>query len=83
MFLGWTEILLIGGLIAAVMFTGPGRISGMMKDFAGGIRAFRDGIKSDPAPEAPPAPAAAPPALPQPAAQTTSPHTASVTTPQS
>ena len=61
MFFGWTEILLIGGLLAIVFWKGPGRISGVMKDMAGGVRAFRDGLKSD-AP--PPAPASAQPAAP-------------------
>jgi TatA/E family protein of Tat protein translocase len=63
MFFGWTEILLIGGLLAIVFWKGPGRISGVMKDMAGGVRAFRDGLKTDAPPPSPTPPPAAPPVI--------------------
>ncbi len=61
MFFGWTEILLIGGLLALVFWKGPGRISTIMKDVGDGIRAFRTGIKDEPEPAPPPPAQPAPP----------------------
>jgi sec-independent protein translocase protein TatA len=36
---------------AALLFGGRGKISGLMGDTAKGIRAFRDGLKGEDAPE--------------------------------
>ncbi|HTV89345.1 MAG TPA: twin-arginine translocase TatA/TatE family subunit [Stellaceae bacterium] len=57
-------LLVIG--IAVLLFGGRGKLSGIMGDFAKGIKAFKSGMKDDeetPAPVAqvaPPQPAAAP-----------------------
>lgn len=39
---GWTQILLVVAII--VLLFGSGRISGLMGDFAKGIRSFREGL---------------------------------------
>ncbi len=41
----WHWIIIIA--IAAVLFGGGGKISGLMGDFAKGIKAFRSGLKDD------------------------------------
>ena len=51
----WHIIIL--AIIVLLVFGGRGKLSGMMGDAAKGIRAFRDGLKGD---ETPPAPPAAP-----------------------
>jgi sec-independent protein translocase protein TatA len=38
-------------VVALLLFGGRGKISGIMGDTAKGIRAFRDGLKGDDAPE--------------------------------
>lgn len=38
-------------IAAALLFGGRGKISGLMGDTAKGIRAFRDGLKGEDAPE--------------------------------
>ena len=48
--LHWIIIL----VVAALVFGGRGKISGLMGDAAKGIKAFRDGLKEDEAPTAPP-----------------------------
>ena len=47
--------LLILGLLLAVVFGGRGKISSVMGDAAKGIRAFRDGLKSEEHTAQPPA----------------------------
>lgn len=47
--LGWTEILLIGG-IALLMF-GPSRLPGLGKSMGEAIRGFKKGLNEDAAPE--------------------------------
>jgi len=50
--------LLIVLALAFLLFSKPGRISGMMEDFGKGIRGFRKGLsdpQDTPPPEAPPA----------------------------
>ncbi len=39
--------LIIFGLIALLLFGGRGKISGVMGDFAKGIKAFREGLKDE------------------------------------
>ncbi len=46
--------LLILGAIVLFLFGGSGKLSGLMGDAAKGIRAFRDGLKSDEPPPPPP-----------------------------
>ena len=46
----WHWLFLIA--VVAVLFGGKGKISGLMGDFAHGIRNFRDGLKDPNAPEA-------------------------------
>ena len=41
----WHILLVV--VVAAVLFGGRGKISGLMGDTAKGIRAFRDGLKGD------------------------------------
>jgi sec-independent protein translocase protein TatA len=53
----WIIIL----VVAALLFGGRGKLSGLMGDAAKGIKAFRDGMKDDEQPHA-----AAPPAQPLP-----------------
>lgn len=48
--------LLILAVIVLLVFGGRGKLSGLMGDAAKGIRAFRDGLKDEPAPNAEPAP---------------------------
>jgi sec-independent protein translocase protein TatA len=58
--------LIVAGL-AIVLFGGAGRLSSLMGDAAKGVRAFRDGLKSDGTEDAAPAEAAqTPPAAPAP-----------------
>jgi sec-independent protein translocase protein TatA len=38
-------------VVAALLFGGRGKISGLMGDTAKGIRAFREGLKGEDAPE--------------------------------
>ena len=38
-------------VVAALLFGGRGKISGLMGDTAKGIRAFRDGLKGEDTPE--------------------------------
>ena len=45
----WHIALIV--LVAAVLFGGRGKISGLMGDTAKGIRAFRDGLKGEDTPE--------------------------------
>ena len=42
--------LIIIALLLLVVFGGRGKLSGVMGDAAKGIRAFRDGLKEEPAP---------------------------------
>jgi sec-independent protein translocase protein TatA len=57
----WHWIIVLG--VAAVLFGGRGKISGVMGDFAKGIKAFKAGMKEDdePAATAPAAQVTAPP----------------------
>jgi sec-independent protein translocase protein TatA len=48
----WHIILL--AIVVLLVFGGRGKLSGLMGDAAKGIRAFRDGLKGDEAPPAPP-----------------------------
>jgi len=53
----WHWIILIGVIV--VLFGGRGKISGLMGDFAKGIKAFKSGMKDDetatsPPPQVPP-----------------------------
>ncbi len=54
--------LLLVAIVVLLLFGGRGKLSGLMGDAAKGIRAFRDGLKSDE--PAQPAPAAQPLARP-------------------
>lgn len=45
----WHILLIV--VAAALLFGGRGKISGLMGDTAKGIRAFRDGLKGEDAPE--------------------------------
>ena len=61
--LSWIHWLLVIG-VAAILFGGRGKISGVMGDFAKGIKAFKSGLKEDEvaAEPAAAAPRVAPPA---------------------
>jgi sec-independent protein translocase protein TatA len=48
--------------IAVLLFGGRGKISGLMGDFAKGIKAFKSGMKEEGEPVTPPAAQVAPPA---------------------
>jgi sec-independent protein translocase protein TatA len=48
--------LLIVAVLVLLVFGGRGKLSGLMGDAAKGIRAFRDGLKGDEPPPAPPTP---------------------------
>jgi sec-independent protein translocase protein TatA len=63
----WIIIL----VVAALVFGGRGKISGLMGDAAQGIKAFRNGLKDDDKPETPVAPAMIQPA---PVTQVTTPN---------
>jgi len=41
---------LLVAVVALLFFGGKGKLSGVMSDAAKGIRAFRDGLKDEPAP---------------------------------
>lgn len=56
----WHWLLIIA--VFAVLFGGRGKISGVMGDFAKGIKAFKAGMKDDDETPAPPPPQVAPPA---------------------
>ena len=45
----WHILLIV--VVAALLFGGRGKISGLMGDTAKGIRAFRDGLKGEDTPE--------------------------------
>jgi sec-independent protein translocase protein TatA len=45
----WHIVIVLG--IAALLFGGRGKLSGLMGDAAKGIRAFRDGLKGEGEPE--------------------------------
>ena len=45
----WHILLIV--VVAALLFGGRGKISGLMGDTAKGIRAFRDGLKGEDASE--------------------------------
>lgn len=45
----WHILLIV--VVAALLFGGRGKISGLMGDTAKGIRAFREGLKGEDAPE--------------------------------
>jgi sec-independent protein translocase protein TatA len=45
----WHILLIV--VVAALLFGGRGKISGLMGDTAKGIRAFRDGLKGEDGPE--------------------------------
>jgi len=45
----WHILLVV--VVFAVLFGGRGKISGLMGDTAKGIRAFREGLKGEDAPE--------------------------------
>jgi sec-independent protein translocase protein TatA len=45
----WHILLIV--VVAALLFGGRGKISGLMGDTAKGIRAFRDGLKGEDSPE--------------------------------
>jgi sec-independent protein translocase protein TatA len=51
----WHWIIVLG--VAAVLFGGRGKISGVMGDFAKGIKAFKAGMKEEEEPAATPPPA--------------------------
>jgi sec-independent protein translocase protein TatA len=53
-------MLVIG--VAAILFGGRGRLSGVMGDFAKGIKAFKSGLKEDDEPVHAPPQVAPPPA---------------------
>jgi sec-independent protein translocase protein TatA len=61
-------IIVIG--VAAVLFGGRGKLSGIMGDAAKGIRAFKDGLKDE---EHPPTSTVAPAPIPPPVAPTAAP----------
>jgi sec-independent protein translocase protein TatA len=61
----WIIIL----VVAALVFGGRGKLSGLMGDAAKGIKAFREGLKEEDHTTPPPPAAAAPPLPPQPAAE--------------
>jgi len=61
----WIIIL----VVAALVFGGRGKLSGLMGDAAKGIKAFREGLKDGDDHTPPPPTAAAPPLPPQPAAE--------------
>ena len=63
----WIIIL----VVAALVFGGRGKISGLMGDAAKGIKAFRDGLKEDDKPAPPVSPAMIQPA---PVTQVTTPE---------
>jgi sec-independent protein translocase protein TatA len=48
----WHWIIVLG--VAAVLFGGRGKISGVMGDFAKGIKAFKAGMKEEDEPVTPP-----------------------------
>jgi sec-independent protein translocase protein TatA len=54
----WHWIIVIG--VAAVLFGGRGKISGVMGDFAKGIKAFKAGMKEEDEPVTPPVQVTAP-----------------------
>jgi sec-independent protein translocase protein TatA len=54
----WHWIIVIG--VAAILFGGRGKISGVMGDFAKGIKAFKSGMKEDDEPVTPPVQVTAP-----------------------
>jgi len=45
----WHWVIVL--VIVALLFGGRGKLSGIMGDAAKGIRAFKDGLKGDEAPE--------------------------------
>ncbi|MBU1376622.1 MAG: twin-arginine translocase TatA/TatE family subunit [Alphaproteobacteria bacterium] len=45
----WHILLIV--VVAALLFGGRGKISGLMGDTAKGIRAFRDGLKGEDTPD--------------------------------
>ena len=45
----WHILLIV--VVAALLFGGRGKISGLMGDTAKGIRAFREGLKGEDAPD--------------------------------
>lgn len=45
----WHILLIV--VVAALLFGGRGKISGLMGDTAKGIRAFREGLKGEDGPE--------------------------------
>ncbi len=49
----WHILIIV--VVVAVLFGGRGKLSGVMGDFAKGIRAFKDGLKGEDHPETPPA----------------------------
>jgi sec-independent protein translocase protein TatA len=67
----WHWLLIIA--VFAVLFGGRGKISGVMGDFAKGIKAFKAGMKDDDETPAAPPPQVAPPAANSAGNQTTSP----------
>ena len=54
----WHWIIVIG--VAAILFGGRGKISGVMGDFAKGIKAFKSGMKEEDEPVTPPVQVTAP-----------------------
>ena len=48
--LSWQHILLLM-IVALLLFGGRGKISGLMGDFASGIKAFKKGMSEDDKPE--------------------------------
>ena len=55
----WHWLVVIA--VVALLFGGKGKISGVMGDFAKGIKAFKSGMKDEEA-DAPPPPQVSPPA---------------------
>jgi len=47
---------IIVAVVVLLLFGGRGKLSGLMGDAAKGIRAFREGLKGDETPAAPPQP---------------------------
>ena len=64
----WHWLIVI--IVAVLLFGGRGKITGIMGDFAKGIKAFKSGMKEQDEEEA--AAAAAPPQVPPPAGTATS-----------
>lgn len=65
----WHWLIVIA--VVALLFGGKGKISGLMGDFAKGIKAFKSGMKEDETAASAPPPQVSPPATPATATTTT------------